>query len=680
MKTEREILEIKASQEAWLLSLSGVTAVDVGFKYVDGRRTEELAIRVHVIKKIARSKLRKTQLIPSEIDGVTTDVIQGYYVPHVAVAHRISAHFKADENYYDPLKGGVSIGPCRVINGFVYAGTLGAIVVDRITRGRMILSNFHVMCVDNNWQVGDTITQPSWIDTGSCPTDIVAMLDRAVLDGPLDAAVATENSRSALPQIVDIGGITGTTQATLGMLARKRGRTTGLTYGFVDGVGASVILDYGNGIGSVVLTNQISVFADQSKSVVFSDHGDSGSLVITPPGKAFGLLFAGGGPRSFVNDISIVLNTLQVDMLTSDGIGGFDLASLADHALAFDYDSAGNQTHLVLYRPGSGSIFILEKVNDEFISKYEQIDPGTGIGGYDLKSVADRAFAFDYKSSGKLDHLVLYRPGTGAVFILEKGIDQKFASVYTQGDPGAGIGNYNLKSPADQGFAFDYDSSGKMDHLVFYRPGRGVIAILKKNTAGRRNTAGQFSTVYPVDGKVVDPGTGIGNYDLKSPADRVFAFDYKSSGKLDHLVLYRPGTGAIVILEKGADQKFTPLYTQIDPGTGIGGYDLKSPADQVFAFDYNSSGKMDHLVLYRPGTGAIFILKNNNDGTFKSRYSEIDPGRGIGDYDLKSSYDRAFAFDYDGSGNMDHMVIYRPGNGQITILKKSGDQFSSVYP
>jgi hypothetical protein len=54
---------------------------------------------------------------------------------------------------------------------------------------------------------------------------------------------------------------------------------------------------------------------------------------------------------------------------------------------------------------------------------------------------------------------------------------------------------------------------------------------------------------------------------------------------------------------------FTAVYAQGDPGSGIGGYDLLKPADQAFAFDYDSSGKLDHLVLYRPGTGTIWILR-----------------------------------------------------------------------
>jgi hypothetical protein len=45
------------------------------------------------------------------------------------------------------------------------------------------------------------------------------------------------------------------------------------------------------------------------------------------------------------------------------------------------------------------------------------------------------------------------------------------------------------------------------------------------------------------------------------------------------------------------------------PGNGIGGYDLKDDRDRAFAFDYDGRGKLDHPVLYRPGTGTIWILK-----------------------------------------------------------------------
>jgi hypothetical protein len=112
---------------------------------------------------------------------------------------------------------------------------------------------------------------------------------------------------------------------------------------------------------------------------------------------------------------------------------------------------------------------------------------------------------------------------------------------------------------------------------------------------------------------------------------------------------------------------FTPVYHQGDLGNGIGGFDLKSPADLAFAFDYDGSGKMDHLALYRPGTGTIWILKNVA-GNFSPVYHQGDPGNGIGGYDLKSPADRAFAFDNNGSGKMDHLALYRPGTGTIWIL------------
>ena len=195
--------------------------------------------------------------------------------------------------------------------------------------------------------------------------------------------------------------------------------------------------------------------------------------------------------------------------------------------------------------------------------------------------------------------MALYRPGTGTIWILKKDGAGKFTPVYAQGDPGSGIGGYDLKSPADRAFAFDYDSSGKLDHVVFYRPGTGTIWTL------RNDACGDFTPVYAQG----DPGSGVGGYDLKSPADQAFAFDYNSSGKLDHLALYRPGTGTIWILRKDPTGKFAPVYAQGDPGSGIGGYDLKSPADRAFAFDYDSSGKLDHLALYRPGTGTIWILR-----------------------------------------------------------------------
>jgi hypothetical protein len=177
-----------------------------------------------------------------------------------------------------------------------------------------------------------------------------------------------------------------------------------------------------------------------------------------------------------------------------------------------------------------------------------------------------------------------------------------------------------------------------------------------------KNSGGTFTPVYAQG----DPGTGIGGFNLASPADRAFAFDYDHTGKPDHRALYRPGTGTMWIL-KNSGGTFTPVYAQGDPGTGIGGYNLASPADLAFAFDFDHSGKQDHLVLYRPGTGTVWILKNDG-GAFSPVYAQGDPGCGVGGYNLKSAADRGLAFDYEGKGQTDYLTFYRPGTGTIWIL------------
>ena len=328
----------------------------------------------------------------------------------------------------------------------------------------------------------------------------------------------------------------------------------------------------------------------------------------------------------------------------AQGIGGYDLRFPGDQAFAFDYDHSGKLDHMVLYRPGAGNISIVENSGGSFARVYE----GSGIGGYDLKSPHDRIFAFDYDHSGKLDHLVLYRPGTEMLWILKNDGGGIFTPVYThlESDTTAGNAASNQLSVTDQVFAFDYDHSGKLDHLAIYRPGTGALSILK-------NTGGTFTPVSPN----LAPGTGLDSHDPASAASQVFAFDYEHSGKLDHLVIYQPGTGALSILKNTAGT-FTPVYT----GGGIGGYDLKSPNDRAFAFDYDRSGKLDHLLLYRPGTGLLTILKNSG-GIF----TPVSEGSGVGEYDLKSWRDRAFAFDYDHSGKSDHLVLYRPGMGDVSI-------------
>src|SRR6266853_1973513 len=116
-------------------------------------------------------------------------------------------------------------------------------------------------------------------------------------------------------------------------------------------------------------------------------------------------------------------------------------------------------------------------------------------------------------------------------------------------------------------------------------------------------------------------------------------------GKLDNIALYRPGFGTFWILLKRNGSTFTAVFAEGSPGIGIGGYDLQSAADRAFAFDYDGMGKLDHIALYRPGDGTFSILLKRNGSTFTAVFAEGSPGVGIGGYDLQSPADRAFALD-----------------------------------
>jgi hypothetical protein len=312
-----EIRRVKEGAEANLLKRPGVVGVDIGRKEVGGQATNTIAIRVLVAEK---KNVSAGQAIPKEINGIPTDVIQRKFELHpIRVAADII--LEADTTSYDPLKGGISIGPCRSIGGFIYAGTLGAIVTDNVSGSPMLLSNFHVMCVDNTHAVGDTMVQPSLIDTGSCPGGVVGSLQRSSLGGEVDCAVASHTARGTDCSIVDIGNVAGTNTVSLGQAVRKRGRTTGLTYGVVDTIDLTVAIDYGDGLGTVTLAHQIGIKPDTAHNPMFGDHGDSGSVVLNNGREVVGLYFAGDSTGyGIANPIAAVLTALNVSMCVAKKI------------------------------------------------------------------------------------------------------------------------------------------------------------------------------------------------------------------------------------------------------------------------------------------------------------------------------------------------------------------------
>ena len=172
---------------------------------------------------------------------------------------------------------------------------------------------------------------------------------------------------------------------------------------------------------------------------------------------------------------------------------------------------------------------------------------------------------------------------------------------------------------------------------------------------------------------------GAINYKRGNEASSSITADFNGDGLLD-VFNYHPGTGKALLSQFNVQGEITQVFNS--QGQGVAGYDLKSGLDQALAFDYNGDGKED-LFLYRPGGGAAFVARSNEDGSFTTVYAVGDDGaaglNGIAGYDLLSGADRALAFDYNGDGKQD-LFLYRPGQGAAWVAHSSGDgSFTAVY-
>ena len=318
-----------------ILDKPNVVGVGVGIKESFGESTGDLCVKVLVREKIPLAGLAPQAVVPKDADGVQTDVIQ--------VGDLRALQSPTDR--WRPAPGGVSIGHYKIT-----AGTFGCVVRDRSSGARLILSNNHVLANSNDAAPGDPILQPGPTDGGTVDDDRIGQLERfcpidfssdtsscgvakayadignalAGLVGShhrvsayqanpqavnqVDAAVARpDQDTDILDRILEIGMVSGTVTASLGMAVRKSGRTTGFTTGEINVIDATVNVSYGSG--------KVATFEGQLVSGPMSQGGDSGSLVVaagTP--QAVGLLFAGSDQSTIFSPIQAVLDCLSVDL------------------------------------------------------------------------------------------------------------------------------------------------------------------------------------------------------------------------------------------------------------------------------------------------------------------------------------------------------------------------------
>jgi hypothetical protein len=353
--SEAEAREIKERNKKAILEKPNVVGVGVGYKQVDDRRIGEVSLVVLVRRKVPPSALSPRTMVPSQVNGLPTDVIQ---VGEIRALQSRTDHIR-------PAPGGVSIGHYQIT-----AGTLGYVVQDRNSGARFILSNNHVLANGNAASAGDPILQPGPYDGGTVARDTLARLERfipiqyatqpstcgianavavfsniaAILIGShqrleafevnqqatnrVDAALARPvNDQDVSDEILEIGRISGVVEAALGMGVRKSGRTTGLTMDTINIIHTTVNVSYG--------TNRTATFDDQIVAGPMSQGGDSGSLIVAADSQqAVGLLFAGSDQTTVFNPIQTVLDSLQVDLVVTQASRTNNLQSATTKAEA----------------------------------------------------------------------------------------------------------------------------------------------------------------------------------------------------------------------------------------------------------------------------------------------------------------------------------------------------------
>jgi hypothetical protein len=330
-----EAIMAKSALMDEFLSQPNVVGFGVGYKQQGGRETDELSVIVMVQNKLPPISLSPVELIPPIMAGVRTDVVE------VGIIRALEAR----TDRIRPVPGGVSIGHYQIT-----AGTLGCMVHDQSSGARLILSNNHVLANRNDAHPGDPILQPGPADGGSAETDTIALLERfetiyyneepaacaiantyarigntfarwlgskhrltvhqyqPYASNLIDAAVARPiiEDNQLLDEILEIGSVSESTEAVLGMGVMKSGRTTAFTSGTINILDATVTVNYGG--------DRTAVFDHQIVSTPMSQGGDSGSLLVTSETKkAVGLLFAGSSQATLYNPIQSVLKIMRVD-------------------------------------------------------------------------------------------------------------------------------------------------------------------------------------------------------------------------------------------------------------------------------------------------------------------------------------------------------------------------------
>ena len=278
---------------------SNVLGFGYGVKWAGSSVASLNSVRVYVRTKLSRRDLMERELIPQEIDGVPTDIIE---------IDEITAAFPR------PIPSGLSGG-----HHGTAGGTLGCLVSRSGSNGTFILSNNHVLAnVNRPGPSPVRIVEPGApVGSGNPPIAQLTDHEPIVFGGApneIDAAIAELTDPAAMtPDIKNIGRVNPVPIAPAVLMSvRKHGARTLETAGIIEDIAADVPNIY-PGVGSARFHRQIAV---RRVGPVFARRGDSGALVVEAQTlRPVGLLFAVGTPLTFCNPIDKVLARFSATIL-----------------------------------------------------------------------------------------------------------------------------------------------------------------------------------------------------------------------------------------------------------------------------------------------------------------------------------------------------------------------------
>jgi hypothetical protein len=280
----------------------------------------------------AKKKLPKAiKRVPVTIETVRNDIEAQVQVPHPQ-----AASFVPERGLIRPLVCGLQIQNVddddrqrkagSLQPGFIIIGTLGCFVL-LADGSHAILSNNHVLAGENRGLKGkDRILQPGNLTFTAAQhvatlTDFIALSPSPnnarpargnVVFNAVDAAVARLEQGMAFTQTYlparQQPAPQGLGTPMVGDKVFKIGRTTGLTNGTLTAV-STVVGPIAYDPGNCWFNQQFEIVGDNG--TMFSDHGDSGSAIVSTTGQVLGLLYAGNGTQTYACPIQTVLAALN---------------------------------------------------------------------------------------------------------------------------------------------------------------------------------------------------------------------------------------------------------------------------------------------------------------------------------------------------------------------------------